>query len=192
MAKTHRKISLFSILVFLFVTLCYGDINQDKQECASQLVGLATCLPYVSGQAKAPTQDCCAGFKQVLKESRKCVCILVKDRDDPSLGLKINATLALTLPATCHSPASVNDCPALLHLAPNSPEAKVFTDVAKALAPASSTTATSTDKPSSGGGGGGASAKETAGKNSAPGKRRLIAQMFYGVFLWCFVSHLVF
>lgn len=111
MAKTHRKISLFSILVFLFVTLCYGDINQDKQECASQLVGLATCLPYVSGQAKAPTQDCCAGFKQVLKESRKCVCILVKDRDDPSLGLKINATLALTLPATCHSPASVNDCP---------------------------------------------------------------------------------
>lgn len=48
------------------------------------------------------------------------------------------------------------------------------------------------DKPSSGGGGGGASAKETAGKNSAPGKRRLIAQMFYGVFLWCFVSHLVF
>lgn len=36
--------------------------------------------------------------------------------------------------------------PALLHLAPNSPEAKVFTDVAKALAPASSTTATSTGK----------------------------------------------
>ena len=47
-------------------------------------------------------------------------------------------------------------------------------------------------KPTSDGGGGGASAKETAAKNSAPGKRRLIAQMLYGVLLWCFVSHLVF
>lgn len=190
MAKTHGKLGLLLILVLLLVTLCTCDINKDKQECANQLVGLATCLPYVGGQAKVPTQDCCTGLKQVLKDSKKCLCILVKDRDDPSLGLKINATLALDLPRTCHANGeSVSECPALLHLSPNSPEAKVFTDFAKAAAPTSSTPSSS-GKSTGGGGGGGASAKETS--DSAKGKRWLVVQTFYGALLWCFVLHLVF
>lgn len=102
-----------SIVVFLvLVTECFCDITKDKQECANQLVGIATCLPYVSGQAKSPTQDCCIGLKPVLRDSKKCLCILVKDRDDPSLGIKVNATLALELPQTCHLPTfSVTECP---------------------------------------------------------------------------------
>ncbi|KAK9283015.1 hypothetical protein L1049_011242 [Liquidambar formosana] len=40
--------------------------------------------------------------------------------------LNINATLALGLPSVCHAPANVSQCPALLHLDPNSPEAQVF------------------------------------------------------------------
>lgn len=113
MARTYSKVSFLSILILVLVTLCSCDINKDKEECANQLVGLATCLPYVGGQAKAPTQDCCTGLKQVIKASKKCVCILIKDRDDPSLGLKINATLGLTLPQACHLPASdnVDQCP---------------------------------------------------------------------------------
>lgn len=95
--------------------LCVCDINQDKSECANQLVGLATCLPYVGGEAKAPTQDCCTGLKQVLKNSKKCLCILVKDRNDPSLGLKVNATLALGLPQNCHVPSkdNISECPGM-------------------------------------------------------------------------------
>ncbi|KAK9124968.1 hypothetical protein Scep_013814 [Stephania cephalantha] len=122
------------MLCFLLTTvllICGGgvvraDMAKDRDECATQLVGLATCLPYVSGTAKAPTLDCCTGLKEVLSKSRKCLCILVKDRNDPSLGLQINATLALGLPQTCKVPANVSECPALLHLAPNSPDAKVF------------------------------------------------------------------
>ncbi|XP_021771952.1 protein YLS3-like [Chenopodium quinoa] len=188
MARIHRKLGLLSILVLLLVSECSCDINKDKEECANQLVGLATCLPYVGGQAKSPTQDCCTGLKQVLKDSKKCLCILVKDRDDPSLGLKVNSTLALSLPKECHAPdnASVDQCPALLHLAPNSPEAKVFNDFAKAAAAAPPTSGT----PASSGkstGGGGASAKETS--DSGKGKGCLVAQMFYGALIWCFASH---
>ncbi|CAA2954789.1 YLS3 [Olea europaea subsp. europaea] len=118
------------ILIFFLFGPARADLAKDRAQCANQLVGLATCLPYVSGDAKAPTMDCCSGFKQVLQKSPECICILIKDRNDPSLGLKINATLALNLPTQCHAPGDISDCPTLLHLAPNSPEAKEFHDFA--------------------------------------------------------------
>lgn len=103
-------VKLACVLVFLtgFAT---SDINKDKEKCANQLVGLVTCLPYVSGQAKAPPKDCCTGLKQVIQTSPECICLLVKDKDDPSVGLKINATLALSLPSQCQAPANASDCP---------------------------------------------------------------------------------
>ncbi|XP_011089694.1 protein YLS3 [Sesamum indicum] len=119
------------ILVLLFgLTSC--DVEKDKEKCTNQLIGLATCLPYVSGESKFPPMDCCTGFKEVLQKSKECLCLLVKDRNDPSLGFKINATLALSLPSKCNAPVnqSITDCPAVLHLPPNSPDAKVFEDFA--------------------------------------------------------------
>jgi hypothetical protein len=82
-------------------TAAGGDMNADRTECADQLVGLAPCLQYVQGQARAPPPDCCGGLRQVLAKSPKCLCVLVKDKDDPNLGIKINATLALALPSAC-------------------------------------------------------------------------------------------
>ncbi|KAI4368588.1 hypothetical protein MLD38_017132 [Melastoma candidum] len=124
-----------------------ANIDQDRAECADQLVGLATCLPYVGGDAKTPTIDCCTGLKPVIDKSRKCLCVLIKDRDDPSLGLKINLTLALGLPTACHTPVNITECVDLLHLSPNSTEAKVFettTATSNTTAPASTPSANST------------------------------------------------
>ncbi|KAF5197328.1 Yls3 [Thalictrum thalictroides] len=72
-------------------------------------------------------------MKEVLVKSKKCLCLLVKNRNDPTLGLKINATLALNLPSVCKSDVTIADCPALLHLPPNSPDAKVFQQFEKSL-----------------------------------------------------------
>ncbi|KAJ8565680.1 hypothetical protein K7X08_008256 [Anisodus acutangulus] len=63
------------------------------------------------------------GLKQVLKANEKCLCLLIKDRNDPDLGLQLNVTLALTLPTVCQAPANISECPALLHLPANSPDA---------------------------------------------------------------------
>lgn len=104
----------FCIILLIATLLCgvvRSDTAKDRAECADQLVGLAPCLPYVSGDAKLPTPDCCTGLKEVVEKSKKCLCILVKDRDDPSLGFKINATLALGLPDKCHAPANISQCP---------------------------------------------------------------------------------
>ncbi|KAK7380309.1 hypothetical protein VNO78_32817 [Psophocarpus tetragonolobus] len=103
-----------------------GDSAQEKQKCAESLTGIATCLPYVGGDAKAPTADCCSGLTEAMKTNKKCVCVILKDRDDPDLGLKINITIALGLPSLCKAPDNLSQCPALLHLDPKSPEAQAF------------------------------------------------------------------
>jgi len=109
---TTIRLTMFGIvLMSVMVSLAMAGKDKDSEECAEQLVGLATCLPYVGGDAKAPTPDCCNGLKQVLKDNKKCLCVIIKDRNDPELGLKINATLALSLPSVCHAPANVSQCP---------------------------------------------------------------------------------
>lgn len=125
-SKLATVVPFSCILVLMLLGLASSNIDQDKAECADKIVALSTCLPYVSGEAETPTLDCCSGLKQLLDKSKKCLCLLIKDKDDPSLGLKINSTLAATLPTACHSPANVSQCINLLHLAPNSPDAKVF------------------------------------------------------------------
>ncbi|XP_047939711.1 non-specific lipid transfer protein GPI-anchored 14-like [Salvia hispanica] len=169
MEVKKNSVLLKVVLVLLVSVIARCDVDKDREKCANDLVGLATCLPYVSGEAKSPPIDCCTGLKQVLQKSPQCICLLVKDRNDPSLGFKINATLALSLPSQCHAEkANVTDCTALLHLAPNSPDAKVFEDFANsgkktnATAPsaadtssgkASAATTTTSTKEVSGGGG---------------------------------------
>ena len=102
-------------MALLLVGFVSSNVDQDRAECADQVVGLATCLPYVGGEARAPTPDCCSGLKVVLEKSKKCLCVLIKDRNDPSLGLKVNLTLALGLPNACHAPANIQDCIGIFH-----------------------------------------------------------------------------
>ncbi|KAK6937023.1 Bifunctional inhibitor/plant lipid transfer protein/seed storage helical domain [Dillenia turbinata] len=188
MATSSRnlRVELFSIFVLTLVVLSSSDFAKDRDECANQLVGLATCLPYVGGGAKSPTIDCCSGLKQVLDKSKKCLCVLIKDRNDPNLGLKINATLALGLPDVCHAPSNVSECPALLHLAPNSTDAKVFEDFAKKSKESnSSSVASATASPSSNTS---ASIKNEGGRR----ERWLVVEMVCGIVVWCFTSQLVF
>ena len=66
-----------SVLMSVMVSYTMADAANDREECALQLVGLATCLPYVGGQAKAPTPDYCTGLKQVLKDNKKCLCVII-------------------------------------------------------------------------------------------------------------------
>ncbi|KAK4476418.1 hypothetical protein RD792_015571, partial [Penstemon davidsonii] len=126
--KLQLLIVILVVMLFSF-TSSDSDNTKDKEECTESLVGLATCLTYVGGTAKAPTPDCCSGLKQVLKTKKKCLCVIIKDRNDPDLGLNINVTLALTLPQVCNAPANISQCPALLKLAPDSPDAQVFYEI---------------------------------------------------------------
>ncbi|XWS28231.1 hypothetical protein CRYUN_Cryun25bG0048400 [Craigia yunnanensis] len=179
MESKHETLTLSSIFLLMLLGFASSDINQDKTECASQLAGLAPCIPYVGGQAKTPTIDCCSGLKQVVDKNRKCLCVLIKDRDDPSLGLKINGTLAAILPSTCRAPVNMTECVSLLHLAPNSQEAKLFEGYQKLTEGHASTPTASGNSTSS------AAEKSDGGK----GKRLVGIEMAFGVSLWIFTIH---
>uniref|UniRef100_A0ACD6A930 Uncharacterized protein n=1 Tax=Avena sativa TaxID=4498 RepID=A0ACD6A930_AVESA len=130
MASAARRSGALLVLMLAaaVVGLAGADFAADRAECADQLMGLATCLTYVqaTATARAPTPDCCSGFRQVLGASKKCLCVLVKDRDEPALGLKINVTRAMNLPSVCAIPATFSDCPKILGMAPDSKEAEIF------------------------------------------------------------------
>ncbi|KAB1227845.1 Peroxidase A2 [Morella rubra] len=160
----------FTFLLMLGTPLGSSNLERDTAaDCADQLVGLAKCDPFVAGDARAPTRDCWTGFEQVLQKNMRCLCVLMKARDDPNLDLKINVTAAVHLAAAHHASIKVSECVSLLHLAPNSTEAKVFEEfsnsihrTSKPAATGNSTgngTGSAAEEKSNGGGGG----KEVAG-----------------------------
>ncbi|CAK8578498.1 unnamed protein product [Lathyrus sativus] len=95
--------SLFSSLIFL--VFMFGLVTSDVNQ------DKAECTDKLIGLAN------CLPF----------------DHDDPNLGLSVNVTLALQLPADCKSPTNVTQCIDLLHLSPKSHEAKIFEDFEKTL-----------------------------------------------------------
>ncbi|GMN66716.1 hypothetical protein TIFTF001_035784 [Ficus carica] len=109
-AESSSLALAYTLLGLALVIQVGANLDQDRAECTDKLMGLATCLPYVGGDAKTPTLDCCSGLKEVVEKSKKCLCVLIKDRDDPNLGLKINSTLALQLPNACHVPTNITKC----------------------------------------------------------------------------------
>ncbi|CAI9100268.1 OLC1v1037232C1 [Oldenlandia corymbosa var. corymbosa] len=147
------------IICICLTTLAMATIEDDEKDCADQLGNLASCMPYVSGSAKMPTPECCQDTIKVRSAKPKCLCVLIKESTDPSMGLPINTTLALQMPTLCKIDAKVSDCPAILKLPANSADAKIF-QVANAgssntpsastdATPASSSTSTSSTSPSS-------------------------------------------
>ncbi|KAI7736770.1 hypothetical protein M8C21_012645 [Ambrosia artemisiifolia] len=165
-----RRLLPWLAMMMVLVGLSNGDFAEDQKKCADTLIGLATCLPYVGGQAKAPTMDCCAKLKPVLDKSKVCLCILVKDRDEPGLGVKINGTLALGLPDACHLPANITECPKLMNMPYNSPEAKIFEDYGKNVKNSNSTTTTPSGNGSSG----------SMNSDAAIGKKWLVTEKILG------------
>ncbi|XP_062076717.1 non-specific lipid transfer protein GPI-anchored 6-like [Humulus lupulus] len=174
----------------LFVELGSSDFEQDKAECTDKLVGLATCLPFVSGESKNPTPDCCVGFKQVVDKNGKCLCVLIRNRDNPSLGLKVNTTLALQLPSDCHAPFNVTKCIDLLHLKADSKEAKEFEGFAKDLANGNKTTSSPPSPGNSTGGGKSASASMKDSSGSRKSWQGI--QMVFLTLLWFLLPMLLF
>ncbi|KAL6203805.1 hypothetical protein ACLB2K_027504 [Fragaria x ananassa] len=144
--KLSVGISCIFVVVMMLAGFGSSDIDQDRTQCADQLIGLAPCLPYVGGDkdAKTPTIDCCTGLKQVDAKSHKCLCVLIKDHDDPKLGLTINATLALKLPGACHVPVNITSCVDLLHLDPKSADGQMFLGYAEKTKAVNSTSASIT------------------------------------------------
>ncbi|KAJ0091644.1 hypothetical protein Patl1_13177 [Pistacia atlantica] len=123
-----KKMVLLCIAVASLAMVTMATMEDDEKECADQLTNLASCIPYVSGTAKKPTTQCCQDTEKLKASKPKCLCVLIKESTDPSMsmGVPVNTALALQMPAACKIDASVSNCPALLNLPADSPDAKIF------------------------------------------------------------------
>ncbi|CAN8254274.1 unnamed protein product [Cochlearia groenlandica] len=158
--KPHMLLAL-SITVAIMLLGVSSELSQDIKGCQDSMSDLYSCLPFVTTKAKAPDSTCCTTLKEKLDKghTKRCLCTLVKEKDDPGLGFKVDANRAMSLPSTCLVPANISQCPGdkfsqakqfiyghkvrsfsffsfcmqedLLHLPPDSPLAKIFKQFAE-------------------------------------------------------------
>lgn len=83
--------------------------------CTPTLVKLQGCLPYVQGQATAPTSGCCTSVLDIHKNNPACLCVLAEDNNTTRAIPDYRLDLAGQLPTVCRiEGASITNCPALL------------------------------------------------------------------------------
>lgn len=107
----RKGVRVLSFVILMMAVCVSSDFAHDKAQCQDQLLGLSSCLEYVTGDVKTPTPSCCTELSKDLINNTLCLCILVRDRNEPNLGFKLNATLALRLPSFCHVKSKATDCP---------------------------------------------------------------------------------
>ncbi|KAL8148895.1 non-specific lipid transfer protein GPI-anchored 15-like [Apium graveolens] len=93
------KMIRMSLVLVLVVMLCGGAMAQSG--CSSALLGLSSCLNYITGNSSTPSSSCCSQLGNVVQAQPQCLCTVLSG-GAAALGLNINQTQALTLPSVCN------------------------------------------------------------------------------------------
>ncbi|KAL6005228.1 hypothetical protein ACLOJK_005790 [Asimina triloba] len=115
MAQKGNEASLAALVALqVLLLLCFGGgrahAQSSNSNCTSELVGLSPCLSYISGSSQTPDSSCCTQLASVVQSAPQCLC-LVLNGGATSLGITINQTKALELPAACNvQTTAVSDC----------------------------------------------------------------------------------
>ncbi|KAK6252768.1 hypothetical protein QUC31_014488 [Theobroma cacao] len=124
-----------------------ADESGLANECSKDFQSVMTCLNFAQGKVATPTKECCSSVSTIKENEPKCLCYLLQQTQTSGAqnlkSLGVQEAKLLQLPSACQlKNASVSDCPKLLGLSPNSPDAAIFTNA--------SSTATTTTSPSTG------------------------------------------
>ncbi|XP_010326386.1 non-specific lipid transfer protein GPI-anchored 5 isoform X2 [Solanum lycopersicum] len=95
-SKVMNILSLIIVIIALF-----WSKGEAQSNCMTTLVGLAPCMNYVTGNSSTPSSTCCTALSSVVQSNPQCLCSLVNGGGS-GLGIAINQTLALALPAACN------------------------------------------------------------------------------------------
>ncbi|XP_018851325.1 protein YLS3-like [Juglans regia] len=112
---SHPPLTIPTLILLPFIYLLTPILSQDPSssspnvaECASRLLPLAPCAPFVQGTAQSPAQLCCDNLEQLYSQEPHCLCLLLNDTTLSSFP--INTTLALQLPDLCSLQADISTC----------------------------------------------------------------------------------
>ncbi|XWS69257.1 hypothetical protein CRYUN_Cryun04dG0164000 [Craigia yunnanensis] len=125
-----------------------ADDSGLANECSKDFQSVMTCLSFAQGKESTPTKECCSSVSSIKENKPKCLCyVLLQSQTSGAQNLKslgVQTAKLIQLPSACQlKNASVSECPKLLGLDPNSPDAAIFTNSSStATTPASSSTGT--------------------------------------------------
>ncbi|XP_019164666.1 PREDICTED: non-specific lipid-transfer protein-like protein At2g13820 [Ipomoea nil] len=88
------------ILAVAAMMMLWKGATAQSNSCTSALIGLTPCLTYVTGNSSAPSSSCCTQLSGVVQSNPQCLCLLLNGGGS-NLGVNINQSLALALPAAC-------------------------------------------------------------------------------------------
>ncbi|XP_030940216.1 protein YLS3-like [Quercus lobata] len=89
------------------VSYAIADAAKDRIVCkATGRAGYKSALRWWSGKSIYP-QTVAVSNKS--KDNKKRMCIIIRDRNDPELGLQINITLTFGLSSIFHAPSNQSD-----------------------------------------------------------------------------------
>ncbi|XP_071698611.1 non-specific lipid transfer protein GPI-anchored 31-like isoform X2 [Rutidosis leptorrhynchoides] len=108
---------LFLCITAVVINVCVVDSAHHHTaapapaaDCSTVILSMADCLSYVTAGStvQKPEGTCCSGLKTVLKTDAQCLCEAFKN--SAQLGLQLNTTKALALPAACKikAPSATN------------------------------------------------------------------------------------
>ncbi|GJR57272.1 non-specific lipid-transfer protein-like protein [Tanacetum coccineum] len=100
MAQNQKAETIMMILVVTMAAL-YGSAMAQSSGCTNVLISLSPCLNYITGNTTTPSSSCCTQLSSVVTSQPQCLC-QVLNGGGSSLGLNINQTQALALPAACN------------------------------------------------------------------------------------------
>ncbi|KAJ3705650.1 hypothetical protein LUZ61_009355 [Rhynchospora tenuis] len=92
----------FLATLFIATLFSTGTNAQSSSSCTTALVSLSPCLNYISGNDTKPSGSCCSQLKNVVQSEPQCLCTVLNGQASSSLGLTINQTRALEMPAACN------------------------------------------------------------------------------------------
>ncbi|RWW63512.1 hypothetical protein BHE74_00029301 [Ensete ventricosum] len=111
-----RRASRMGLVLVLVAVLCAGASAQSSG-CTSALVSLSPCLNYITGNETTPSSSCCSQLTSVVGSEPQCLC-MVLNGGASSLGITVNQTQAMALPAACKiktPPVSECSCKHITH-----------------------------------------------------------------------------
>lgn len=144
----QAAVSAVGLVLMAIWSVCAADTLADQ--CSDSFEKLPTCLTFATGKAATPTKDCCTSVTTIKESKPVCLCYIIQQIHtgaNPQLkSFGIQETKLLQLPSACKlTNASTADCPKLLKIPANSPDAAIFMDPSST--PAASAAAKGTPAP---------------------------------------------
>ncbi|VFQ79844.1 unnamed protein product [Cuscuta campestris] len=104
--------SYMILLLLVALSAGGGTAAETSDDCTTVIMSMSPCLNYITGNSSSssPSAGCCVQLSTVVRNNPRCLCQVLAGGSS-ALGLNINQTQALALPASCNvQTPSVNRC----------------------------------------------------------------------------------